>query len=145
MSIGTRSGVCVREFLRTSRVVFLCVVPLWLAGLSAAGDPDPRGSWPQWRGPTRDGQCKGPGWPPSLQGDNLKLLWRVPLGPSYSGPVVTPERVFAVEAKDKTFEIVRALDRASGKELWQARWKGFIKTPSYARPHGDWTRSTPAY
>src|SRR5437016_1880564 len=146
MPIGTRSGLAVRAFPRMTRVLpVLCLLALCEAVAAPASGQDPRGSWPQWRGPTRDGHCPGPDWPASLQGDNLKLVWRAELGPSYSGPVVTPDRVYAVEAKDKTYEIVRALDRATGKELWHAQWKGFLKTPSYARPHGEWTRSTPAY
>jgi outer membrane protein assembly factor BamB len=52
--------------------------------------------------------------------------------------------VFVVETKDKTFEVVRALDRDTGKELWRTQWKGAITVPPYARVHGDWIRSTPA-
>ncbi|HMF15901.1 MAG TPA: PQQ-binding-like beta-propeller repeat protein [Gemmataceae bacterium] len=101
--------------------------------------------WPQWRGPGRDGTVGGPVWPTTLKGDSLKLLWRVPLGPSYSGPIVAADRVFVTETKDKAVEIVRALDRASGKELWQAKWKGAVAVPSYAAGNGEWIRSTPAY
>jgi outer membrane protein assembly factor BamB len=101
--------------------------------------------WPQWRGPSRDGLVGGPAWPTTLKGDSLKLLWRVPLGPSYSGPIVAADRVFVTETKDKAVEIVRALDRASGKELWQAKWKGAVTVPSYAAGNGEWIRSTPAY
>src|SRR5262245_543179 len=60
-----------------------------LAGFAWSADAaDGPATWPQWRGPTRDGQVSGPAWPTTLQGDALKLLWRVELGPGYSGPVV---------------------------------------------------------
>ncbi len=108
----------------------------------ASQDPE---LWPQWRGPNRDGLIGGPTWPTALKGEALKLLWRVPLWPSYSGPIVARDRVFVTETKDKSVEIVRALDRASGKELWQARWKGAVTVPSYAAGNGEWIRSTPAY
>jgi outer membrane protein assembly factor BamB len=101
--------------------------------------------WPQWRGPTRDGHVGGPPWPASLGGGALKRLWRVGLGPSYSGPVVAPDRVFVTETRDRSAEVVRALDRRTGRELWRAEWKGAITVPSYARVNGDWVRSTPAY
>jgi outer membrane protein assembly factor BamB len=101
--------------------------------------------WPQWRGPTRDGQVAGPAWPARLQGDSLKQLWRVPLGPGYSSPIVTADRVFVTESRDKSVEAVRALDRATGKELWRAQWKGGVTVPAYARGNGEWIRSTPAY
>jgi outer membrane protein assembly factor BamB len=116
-----------------------------LAVLPAARAEDDRGVWPQWRGPGRDGHVGGADWPDRLQGDNLKQLWRVPLGPSYSGPVVAHDRVFVLETKDKTWEVVHALDRETGKELWQRKWKGYVKPPSFAKSRGDWIRSTPAY
>lgn len=106
---------------------------------------EPKGTWPQWRGPTRDGRFAGPAWPERLQGDSLKLLWRVPLGPSYSGPIVAADRVFVTQTRDKKEEIVQALDRKTGKELWRAQWEGSITVPAYARGNGEWIRSTPAY
>jgi outer membrane protein assembly factor BamB len=73
------------------------------------------------------------------------LLWRVELGPGYSGPVVAADRVFVTETRDKGREVVRALDRRTGSELWRAQWEGAVTVPSYARANGEWVRSTPAY
>ena len=39
-------------------------------------------SWPQWRGPTRDGKVQNGQWPTSLDEKHLTTLWRVALGPS---------------------------------------------------------------
>lgn len=75
--------------------------------------------WPQWRGPNRDGQASGPAWPDQLSKDSLQQLWRVPLGPSYSGPIVAEDLVFTTETKNKEREIVYALDRKTGKERWR--------------------------
>ena len=124
--------------------ILLCMLATSLAwfGTPSSQEAD---VWPQWRGPGRDGLVGGPAWPTTLKADSLKLLWRVPLGPSYSGPIVAADRVFVTETKDKAVEIVRALDRASGKELWQAKWKGAVTVPSYAAGNGEWIRSTPAY
>ena len=110
-----------------------------------AESAEPRSVWTQWRGPSRDGKVEGPAWPERLQGKALQLLWRVELGPSYSGPIVAADRVFVTETRDKTEEVVRALDRRTGKELWQVHWKGAVTVPSYARVNGEWIRSTPAY
>jgi outer membrane protein assembly factor BamB len=101
--------------------------------------------WPQWRGPTRDGQVRGKTWPSSLQGEHLKRLWRVELGPSYSGPIVAGDRVFVTETRDKREEIVYALDRKTGEELWHRGWKGAMTVPFFAKANGDWIRATPAY
>lgn len=118
------------------------VIALVVARVESA---EPRPIWPQWRGPSRDGKIEGAAWPERLQGKCLQLLWRVELGPSYSGPIVAPDRVFVTETREKSEETVRALDRKTGKELWQVHWKGAVTVPAYARVNGEWIRSTPAY
>ena len=121
----------------------------WAAAIVLAAvrveSAEPRPTWPQWRGPSRDGKVEGPVWPERLQGKALQLLWRVELGPSYSGPIVAPDQVFVTETRDKKEEVVRALDRSTGKQLWQVHWKGAVTVPAYARANGEWIRSTPAY
>lgn len=120
-----------------------------LANPLSAGDPidsaKNRIAWPQWRGPSRDGQWTGPAWPDRLSKDSLQLLWRQPLGPSYSGPIVAEDTVFTTETKNKEAEVVYALDRKTGKERWRAEWKGAMTVPFFAASNGSWIRSTPAY
>ncbi len=101
-------------------------------------------TWPQWRGPTRDARCAGPKWPASIGDKTLKQLWKVKLGPSYSGPIVGTDIVYTTETEKNENEVVRAYDRDSGKELWQSRWPGAMKVPFFARSNGSWIRSTPA-
>ena len=104
----------------------------------------PAADWPQWRGPTRDGQFTGAAWPQKLDTNHLQQIWRAQLGPSYSGPIVSGDRVFTTETKDKKFEVVTAFDRQTGKELWRAQWEGSVSVPFFAKSNGDWIRSTPA-
>ena len=104
---------------------------------SAAGD-----EWPQWRGPSRDGQFHGKAWPADLS--NLKLSWQVAIGKGYSGPVVGAERVYVTETGEESNEMVRALDRRTGREVWRARWPGSIRVPFFARRNGSWIKSTPS-
>jgi outer membrane protein assembly factor BamB len=122
------------------------IVELLASSLAAphAAEP-PRAVWPQWRGPSRDGHVDGAAWPAKLGGKALEQLWRVELGPSYSGPIVTPDRVFTTETIDHNTEVVRALERASGKELWRAQWQGAVTVPTYAKSNGEWIRATPAW
>lgn len=101
--------------------------------------------WNQWRGPARDGKVSGTNWPNRLADKHLEKTWRLELGPSYSGPIVSADAVFVTETKDKTIEIVRALDRKTGKELWKVEWSGAISVPFFAKKNGDWIRATPAY
>ncbi|MCX7700841.1 MAG: hypothetical protein N2039_08180, partial [Gemmataceae bacterium] len=70
-----------------------------------------RDSWPQWRGPQRDGHHRGRRWPERLSPESLRLLWNEALGPSYSGPVVVGDRVYTTQTKDKKYEVVHAFDR----------------------------------
>ena len=102
-------------------------------------------NWPQWRGPERDGHVESKPWPTTLQGDALQQLWRVEMGPGYSGPVVVGDRVFVTETVGKKMEVVRALDRKTGKELWRHEWEGAMSVPFFAKSNGDWIRATPAY
>lgn len=122
------------------------LLALYLAGETHAafGFKGEQG-WNQWRGPSRDGQVTGPEWPDRLSDNYLQPSWRVILGPSYSGPVVSAEAVFVTETKDKSTEIVRALARATGKELWKVEWQGAISVPFFAKRNGDWIRATPAF
>jgi len=103
-------------------------------------------NWPQWRGPTRDGRLAHPSeWPTSLDEATLRQSWRVPLGPGYSGPIVSENLVFVTETKDRTREVVRALDRATGEQRWEQSWDGALTVPFFAKENGDWIRATPAY
>jgi hypothetical protein len=111
---------------------------------SEPADPAKVAVWPQWRGPTRDGMVVGPAWPTSLQGEHLHLLWRNDLAQGYSSPIVGTDRVFTVESKGDE-EIARAFDRTTGKQLWEASWKGSMKVPFFAARNGSWVRSTPAW
>jgi len=101
-------------------------------------------NWAQWHGPTRDCIVKGSAWPKSLGKDHLQRLWHVDLGPGYPGPIVVGDRVFVAETKDKKAEVVRALDRETGRELWETQWLGAMSVAFMAKSNGDWIRSTPA-
>lgn len=120
----------------------MAVIVLLAAPSAFAGDTD-GDSWPQWRGPSRDSRISNaPPWPDDLA--QLSREWRVDLGPSYSGPIVWEKRVFVTETEAKQDEVVRALDRATGRELWRTQWSGALSVPFFAKKNGDWIRATPA-
>lgn len=122
------------------------VLPLAMAcGADAFGQSE-SGAWPQWRGPDRTGEVKsGTAWPDSLDEDHLKLVWETALQPSYSGPLVVGNRVFVTQTVDKKNEVVLALERTTGKELWRSQWPGAMSVPFFAKSNGDWIRATPTY
>ena len=99
--------------------------------------------WPQFRGPERSGVAPGKAWPENFAG--LKPLWRVDLDKGFPGPVVSEDKVFVAETANTDTEVVRALDRKTGKEIWRASWPGKISVPFYAKRSGDWIRATPSF
>lgn len=110
-----------------------------------AGEKSGAAGWPQWRGPQRDGHVAAtPAWPGTLGADRLTQAWHIPLGPSYSGPILVGDLVITTETRDKKSEGVRALKADSGQEVWSASWDGSVSVPFFAKSNGDWIRSTPA-
>ena len=126
------------------RVVCTAVLFMLNAANAAVTLASDEGAWPQWRGPARTGQIEAAAWPDALAGDHLTQIWRVELGHSYSGPIVGSDRVFVTETRDAKTEHVQALDRTTGKSLWEASWTGSLSVPFFAKANGDWIRSTPA-
>lgn len=81
------------------------MVVSFVSGVSVAAD---REQWVQWRGNARNCEVSKPvEWPSSLKPEHLKELYRVPLGPSYSGPIVSADRVFVTETVDKKKKLPR--------------------------------------
>ncbi len=123
------------------------LLPLILAGGIATAIADEASTfsetWPQWRGPTRDGVHHGTAWPESLGESHLRPSWRRDLGPGYSSPVLDERRVFTVETEAEENEVVRAFDRRTGHEVWRAQWRGSMSVPFFARANGSWVRCTP--
>lgn len=115
-----------------------------LIASSHVGAQDLRPDWNQWRGPTRDGRLEGGEWPGTLSDSALQRVWRVELPPSYSGPIVSKSAVFVTGTANRKSEVVVALDRDSGDQLWRADWNGAMQVPFFAAANGSWIRSTPA-
>lgn len=88
--------------------------------------------WPQWRGSNRDGVWREEGIIETFPAEGLKILWRAPVGLSWSSPVIAEGRVFVTDAElkaPKAQERVHCFDAKSGKALW---------TYSYAVSYPEW-------
>lgn len=124
------------------------MTPALLLALALSAPKPEAAAWPQWRGPTRDGfVAKGsPAWPEKLDDKALTKRWEADkLGPSYSGPIVSADKVFTTETVDKKDERVTAYDRATGKLVWEVKWEGSTTVPFFAAKNGSWIRATPAF
>src|SRR6188768_803603 len=126
-------------------VVFAIVTTLVASGgIVSRAQQKPGASgidWPQWRGTTRDGSIDAAlpaQWP-----DALKKRWEIPVGAGHASPVVAGNRVVVI-ARQADEEIVRALDVASGKEIWRAAYPAPYTVNSAAWSHGPGPKSTPA-
>ncbi len=103
--------------MKPNLIVFLLFLglPLLLAEETRADD------WPQWRGPNRDGAWRETGILESFPPGGLKVLWRAPVGPGFSSPVVAQGRAYLIHSEltpPKAKERVQCFDVASGQVLW---------------------------
>lgn len=95
------------------------VVAVWVLGVSlgssAGAEP---GSWPQFRGP--GGACIAVGNQklPAEIGPDQNVLWKVPLPPGHSSPIVHDNRIYVTAVRGQTL-LTMGLDRATGKVLWE--------------------------
>jgi outer membrane protein assembly factor BamB len=127
--------------IRKQKLRALCVLCLSVSLWSVDGRAQTT-SWPQWRGPSRDGVAPGPAptsWPATLT-----QRWKVPVGSGYATPIVADGRVF-IHARTGPRETVTAFDAASGRQLWQDGYDAAYKVNPAAASHGPGPKSSPVY
>jgi len=79
------------------------------------------GPWSRFRGPNGTGVSPASGLPVEF-GPDRNVVWKTPLPPGHSSPVLTATRIFvtAHTPEKEQYELfVICLDRQSGKELWR--------------------------
>lgn len=141
-----RLGPSKSTMTRQASATTLTVMALLIGGAGVAsgqreGGAAATGSWPQWRGPGRDGVIGAAlpaQWP-----DSLTKRWEFAVGAGHSSPVIAGNRVIVL-SRQADQEIVRALDLASGKELWRAAYPAPYRVNPAAQSHGPGPKSTPA-
>ena len=114
------------------------------AALSAVATGQNAGpDWPQWRGPSRDGVLTSFTEPKSWP-DTLTQRWKIPVGTGYATPLVVGNRVYVFSRQNEN-EVLRAIDPASGKVIWESPYAApFMMNNSTSR-HGPGPKSTPAF
>lgn len=125
----------VREWSKT----FLLLACLLAQASSAQAATD----WPQWRGPNRDGNLSGFA-APSVWPASLKEQWKVTVGVGHSSPLLVDGRVYVFSRQGEE-EVLRALDSATGKEVWRSGYQVAYEMHPAARGHGKGPKSTPVY
>src|SRR4030095_11345425 len=100
----------------------LLVASCALTSITAQTRPS---DWPQWRGSNRDGVVSG--WvEPKSWPDTLTKKWKVEVGLGYATPLLVGDRLY-VFTRQNTDEVMQALDAATGKQLWEARYAAPFK------------------
>ncbi|MFC1489587.1 PQQ-binding-like beta-propeller repeat protein [Candidatus Latescibacterota bacterium] len=122
-------------------LLILCIIPLSLQ--AAEPEIDASLNWPQWRGPLGTGAAPT-GNPPIKWNEQQNIRWKTRLsGTGYGTPVIWENSIFVSSAilpaaslpsagsklpSDPVKFIVTAIDRTSGKTLWE-------RTAREAIPH----------
>ncbi len=77
--------------------------------------------WPQWRGPNRDAKApefKAPKtWP-----KELTQKWKVTVGEGVATPALVGDKLY-VFSRQEGNEVIRCLEAATGKEVWQDKYE----------------------
>jgi outer membrane protein assembly factor BamB len=76
--------------------------------------------WPQWRGTNRD--AKATFQVPATWPKELKERWKVKVGDGVATPSLVGDKLFVFSREGKN-EIVRCLDAATGKQLWEDKYE----------------------
>src|SRR5260221_5864713 len=104
----------------------LCFV--LLLGVAAA-------DWRQWRGFSRNGMASH-----RVDFDKLPAQlhqeWELEVGTGYASPLISGKRVF-VFSRRQGREVLRAVDLASGKQIWESSYPAPFKQNSYAKDMQD--------
>ena len=75
--------------------------------------------WPQFLGPTADSKSPQKNLLREWPADGPKVMWEVPVGIGYGGPVVRDGKVYLLDRDaEKEIEIMRCMELTSGKEVW---------------------------
>ena len=126
-----------------ARRIIALAVTFSVCGLAPAAAQRPDTDWPQWRGAQRDGAASFT--PPAAWPERLTERWKVEVGLGYSAPIIVGNRVFAFSRQDDN-EVMRALDAATGKTIWETKYLATFKpNPAATRTHGTGPKSTPAF
>ena len=127
--------------ITSHRVIIGTFLFAGFTALTAAQSAGP--DWPQWRGPRRDGTLTAfsepKAWP-----DALKQQWKIAVGEGYATPILVGNRIYQFSRQGEN-EILRAIDAASGKIIWEKSYAAPFEMTSGTRRHGPGPKSTPTY
>jgi len=93
--------------------LWLAVAMSWAGSVSNLNGED----WPQFRGPGGSGRAAKGVYPTEI-GPQANVLWKTPLPPGHSSPVLHGDRIYVTAVRDQKLLTI-ALNRADGKIVWE--------------------------
>ena len=101
------------------------------------GADDDTGSWPQWRGPARDGVSTETDW---VSEGKAEDLWARDLGLGYSSVSIHDGHLYTMGYDDDAGEdVIWCLSATTGETIWSHRFEA----EKWDKYHGGGTQSTP--
>ena len=95
--------------------------------------------WHQYRGPNRDGTSPETELAAGWYEEGPPELWRVSIGPAYSGLTVVGDRIYTM-GSDESSEYVVAFDTKDGHQIWRT-----AVGKLFENDYGNGPRSTPTW
>jgi outer membrane protein assembly factor BamB len=89
--------------------------------------------WSRFRGPNGSGISETKGLPAEF-GPTTNVIWKVDLPQGFSSPIISGDRIFLTGRRDENL-VTMAVDRASGKVLWERVAPRTRKEPLDKRNH----------
>jgi outer membrane protein assembly factor BamB len=108
--------------------LLICIVVIYLLGISVVLANADDFDWPRWRGPNGDGISKETDWDPEALAGGPKMLWNVDVGRGYSNVAIADNRLYTlglIEGKNQVF----CLNAETGREIWRYSFKSRLMEP----------------
>jgi outer membrane protein assembly factor BamB len=119
-------------------IFFLTPILLGFGSSFGADDSRPGSSWPQWRGPNRDGRSPDSGLLVRWSEKEPPVVWRVTGGTGFSSLAIVDGHVYTMVQRDD-FQWALCLDAHTGREIWRVKSGAMYRE----QQGGDGPRSTP--
>jgi outer membrane protein assembly factor BamB len=112
---------------------FRAIVPRAQQGAAPGGNDESESTgWTRFRGPNGAGVAPDRGYPAALGPETL--LWRRPMPPGKSSPILTPSCIF-LTAERGNRPMTLCLDRATGRTLWERFLETSRREPRHPLNH----------
>ena len=115
----------------------VCLAFILSSAAVFAGSPE-SSDWPQYLGPDRNSITPEKGLLRSWPEKGPEILWTVPVGRGYGGPVIKDGSVYLLDRDDEVGDTLRCFDLSNGKELWNFAYDapGSVMFPRLAKRTG---------